>query len=163
MQPLVGSINLEKSQHRTGAEVEGAPYYGTPGNNENEAIGHAIGQNAYEVSYGVPQGRAPFLPPAAAAGGGGGGYDAPRGPGYDAPRGPGYDASGGSGYDAQRGPGYDAQRRAPYDAQRPGYDVQRPNYEVQREASYDPSRGVNYDAQSRGAAGPQGHMPTSNV
>ncbi|CAB4274634.1 unnamed protein product [Prunus armeniaca] len=162
----------------------GAPYYGTPGNNENEATGHTIGQNAYEDSYGVPQGRAPFPPPAAAAGGGGGGataagtpplvgaqpgppgrtvYDAPRGPGYDAPRGPGYDASGGSGYDAQRGPGYDAQRGAPYDAQRPGYDVQRPNYEVQRGPGYDPSRGVNYDAQSRGAAGPQGHMPTSNA
>ncbi|KAM1059097.1 hypothetical protein ACFX11_024164 [Malus domestica] len=164
----------------------GAPYYATPGNNENEATGQAIGQNAFEDSYGVQQGHAPFPPATAApvaAGVGGAaatgtpplvgaqsgppgrtGYDAPRGPGYDPSGGPAHDAQRGPAYDSQRGPAYDPQRGPAYDAQRPGYDVQRPGYEVQRVPGYDPTRGVNYDAQSRAAGGgPQGHVPTGNV
>ncbi|XP_009373710.2 LOW QUALITY PROTEIN: protein FLX-like 2 [Pyrus x bretschneideri] len=165
----------------------GAPYYGTPGNNENEATGQAMGQNAFEDSYGVQQGRVPFPPATAAcavaAGAGGAaatgtpplvgaqsgplartGYDAPRGPGYDPSGGPAHDAQRGPAYDSQRGPAYDPQRGPAYDAQRPGYDVQRPGYEVQRVPGYDPTRGVNYDTQSRAAGGgPQGHMPTGNV
>ncbi|KAM1015658.1 hypothetical protein FF1_045301 [Malus domestica] len=164
----------------------GATYYGTPGNNENEAIGQALGQNGFEDSYGVQQqGRATFPPATAAAVAGAGGaataktpplvgaqsgppgrtvYDAPRGPGYDPSGGPAHDAQRGPAYDPQRGPAYDPQRGPAYDAQRPGYDIQRSGYEVQRVPGYDPTRGVNYDAQSRAAAGgPQGHVPTGNV
>ncbi|KAM5581042.1 protein FLX-like 2 [Rosa sericea] len=177
-------LNNSGADRRTGGS-----YYGNPGTNESEASGLAAGQNAYEDSYGVPQGRVPF-PPTAAGGGqsgpggsagaatGGAAAAAPAGTspfagsqsgppgrtGYDAPRGPvGYDPSGGSAYDAQR-PGYDPQRGAVYDPQRGAvYDVHRPGYEVQRGTGYDPTRGLNYDAQSRGASGPQGHVPTSNM
>lgn len=33
----------------------GGPYGGTPGNNENEASGHPVGQNTYEDGYNVSQ------------------------------------------------------------------------------------------------------------
>lgn len=33
----------------------GGPYGGASGNNENEASGHPVGQNAYEDAYNVPQ------------------------------------------------------------------------------------------------------------
>ncbi|KAJ4961962.1 hypothetical protein NE237_021872 [Protea cynaroides] len=123
---LANTTNLER---RTAV-----PYGGTTGYKENEAaVHHPVGQNAYEDGYGVPQGRGPPGAAAAAAAppyGGGppgptaragydaarAGYDAPRGPGYDAPRGPGYDAPRGPGYDAQRGPGYEAPRVPVYDA-----------------------------------------------
>ncbi|KAL6135428.1 hypothetical protein ACLB2K_067656 [Fragaria x ananassa] len=179
----VGKLRAELLNNPGVERRTGGPYYGNPGTNESEASGLAAGQNAYEDSYGVPQGRVPFPPTASAAAGGsgpGGSAGAPTGgaaaaatagtspfagtqpghlgrAGYDAARGPvGYDASGGHvGYDAQR-PGYDPQRGPVYDAQRPGY-------EVQRVAGYDPTLGLNYDAQSRGASGPQGHVPATNM
>ncbi|XP_050381758.1 protein FLX-like 2 isoform X2 [Argentina anserina] len=174
-------VTMAKEVEKLRAELlnnSGGSFYGNPGTNESDASGLAAGQNAYEDSYGVVQGRVPFPAAGASAGSGpvntAGAAAAPAGTspfagtqagplgrtGYDAPRGHvGYDASGGHvGYDAQR-PGYDPQRGPVYDAHRPGY-------EVQRVAGYDPTRGLNYDAhaaQARGASGPQGHVPTNNM
>ncbi|XP_062106379.1 protein FLX-like 2 [Humulus lupulus] len=169
----------------------GAPYGITPGNNDNEASGHHVGQNAYEDGYGAPQGRAPppagsSAPSAAVAAGtstyGGGsayggaqsapvparpGYDASRGPGYDSAGVPAYDPQRGHGYEAQlqRGANYDGQRGSGYDAHRPGYDMQRgPVYNVQRGGpGYDTSKvGGGYDPQSRGGLASQGHITPTN-
>ncbi|XP_042502465.1 protein FLX-like 2 [Macadamia integrifolia] len=111
---LANTTNLER---RTGV-----PYGGTAGYKENEAaVHHPVGHNAYDDGYGVPQGRghpgsAAAAPPPPYGGGPPGptartGYDASRGAGYDAPRGHGYDTHRVSGYDAPRGPGYDVQPR----------------------------------------------------
>ncbi|KAJ7971171.1 Protein FLX-like [Quillaja saponaria] len=168
----------------------GGPYGGTPGNNENEASGLPVGQNAYEDGYSVAQGVGPVpltsgngtttTTIAAAVGAsapgyagvprghnydssGGSGYDAPTGPTYDPQRGPTYDVQRVATYDTLRGSVYDAQRGAIFDAQRTSYDPQRmPGYDVQRGPAYDASRG--YDAQLRGAAGPHGRVaPANNV
>ncbi|XP_043716660.1 protein FLX-like 2 [Telopea speciosissima] len=140
---LANTTNLERST--------GVPYSGTTGYKENEAaVHHPVGHNAYEDGYGAPQGRAPPGSAAAAAPP----YGGPPGPtaqgGYDACRGAGYDASRGAGYDAPRGHGYDAPRGHGYDAQ--------------RFSGYDAPRGPGYDAQPRGAGGggPQGHVASGN-
>ncbi|PON40583.1 Protein FLX-like [Parasponia andersonii] len=162
-----------------------APYGGTPGNNENEASGHPVGQNAYEDGYAATQGRA-TLPSASGAASatvaartptyvGVQSVPASARPVYDAPRGSGYDAAGASAYDPHRGHGYDAQlqRGTNYDGYRgPGYDAQRPAYDMQRGPGYDVQRGGpgydvskvvgGYDSQSRGGAAPHGHVAPKN-
>ncbi|KAI3799101.1 hypothetical protein L1987_34391 [Smallanthus sonchifolius] len=155
-------------------------YAGFTGHNDKEATGHyPVGQNTYNDTYGVPQGRGP-LP-----GGGGGaaadgaqsgpisvraGYDGyrgpgPAGPGYDTQRGPGFHKGPGvPTYDPQRGPdalAYDPQRghgAPPYNPQRghitPGYDIHRgpggPGYDLHRGPG-----GTGYDRQRGPARRPQ--------
>ncbi|KAA0039397.1 hypothetical protein IC582_020622 [Cucumis melo] len=134
----------------------GGPYGTTP-NNEIEASGNAAGQNTYEDSYGVAQGRGTL--PATAGGASNAGATAYTGPqtGSAAAR-PNFDATRGP----QRGPGYDGGRGSIYDSQRPGYDGQRgPGYNVPGLPTYDASRGVGYDPQTRGVAG--GHAAPGNT
>ncbi|XP_061362095.1 protein FLX-like 2 [Gastrolobium bilobum] len=175
---LTNTANVDRSS---------GPYGGTSGTNENEASGLPVGQNAYEDSYAVVQGRGPL--PAASGGGStttattvgaqpgpafaGTGYDDPRGPGYNTSAGPTYDVERGvtydtqrlTGYDAFRGSAYDSKRGSNFDAQRTGYDPQRgPGYDAQRGPSYDASRAAGYDPQSRGFVGPHGHtLPVNNM
>ncbi|GAV60054.1 hypothetical protein CFOL_v3_03585 [Cephalotus follicularis] len=170
---LTNSANVDR---RTGG-----PYVGMTGNNENEALGHPMGQKAYEDGYPVPQVHG-ALPASVGSGANAGAgapayvgaqsgpvaarvpsYESSRGPGYDAQRVPGYDAQRGPGYDTQRMLSYDAQRGAVYDAQRgPVYDAQRPGYDMQRGPGYDASRGTSYDAVVRGAAMLHGQVTPPN-
>ncbi|WOK98162.1 protein FLX-like 2 [Canna indica] len=119
---LTNATNLDRSggialggQFGTNA----APY------KENDASGyHPVGQNAYEDSYGAPQGRGPSGGAASYGGGAVGStsaraaYDTSIGHTYDASRGPGYDVSRGTGYDSVRGGSYDGPRGTGYEAPR---------------------------------------------
>ncbi|XP_021290681.1 protein FLX-like 2 isoform X2 [Herrania umbratica] len=155
-------------------------YGGATGNNENEASGHPVGQNAYEDGFVIHQrhGSLPSAATGANAGVGAAvyvgaqsgpaprrtGYEVPRGPAYDTSKGPGYDASRGPGYESQRGPSYDAQRGSGYDGQRGhAYDAQRGGgYETQRGSVNDASRGATYDAPARSLAVPHGQAAPQN-
>ncbi|KAB2073414.1 hypothetical protein ERO13_A07G072900v2 [Gossypium hirsutum] len=135
-------------------------YGGATGNNENDASGHPVGQNAYEDSYGIHQ-RHGALPPAATGANAGaasvyGGTQSGSGPAsmrstYEMSRGPAYDLSRVSGYESQRVPAYNAQKGPSYDGQRTHvYDAQRgAGYDTQRGPVNDPSRGATYDAATR--------------
>ncbi|XVE77430.1 hypothetical protein DITRI_Ditri13aG0061900 [Diplodiscus trichospermus] len=157
-------------------------YGGATGNNENDASGHPVGQNAYEDTYGIHQRHGP-LPSAvtgANAGTGAGvyvgaqsgsvptrtGYDS-RAPAYDISKGPGYDVSRGTGFESQRVANYDTQRGHSYDGQRThAYDAQRgAGYDTQRGSVNYASRGATYDASARrlglrhGPAAPMNNGP----
>ncbi|XWS46431.1 hypothetical protein CRYUN_Cryun14cG0066100 [Craigia yunnanensis] len=163
-------------------------YGGATGNNENDASGHHVGQNAYEDGYGIHQRHGPLPSAVTGANAGAGaavyvgaqsgpaptriGYEVYRGPAYDISKGPGYDVSRGTGYEAQRLPSYDAQRGPSYDGQRAhAYDAQRgPSYDGQRGVGYDTqrgsvneaSRGATYDAPARSLAVPHGQAAPLN-
>ncbi|KAE9590288.1 hypothetical protein Lalb_Chr21g0318031 [Lupinus albus] len=148
------------------------PYGGILGNNENEASGLPLGQNAYDHGMCTrPQSRwwqcyyncgwNSTVPASVSTG-------------YNAPRAPVYDASSGSSYDAQRSTSYDVVIGSAYNAHRVAifYAHRTTGYNPPKSRSgsdphkggqgYDASRAVNYDAQSRGAAGPHGHAPPVN-
>ncbi|CAK9134041.1 unnamed protein product [Ilex paraguariensis] len=151
---LANSTNLDRT---------GGPCGDTYDN--DDATGHyPVGQNAYDNSYGLSQGRDPLPGGGSGAGAGGGphvrarsgvspamaGYDAqrvPSVPGYDVSRAPGNNAQRGPRYNAQMGPSHDMQRGSSYDPQKlPGYDGQRrPVYDAQRGSGYEAQRGPAYD------------------
>ncbi|KAI4352295.1 hypothetical protein L6164_006562 [Bauhinia variegata] len=160
----VEKLRAELTNNPNADRRSGGPYGGTPGNIENEASGHPVGQNSYEDGYGHAQGRGPLpggAPTTATAAGAPPHLGAQTGPasarpGYDPHTGPAYDALRMTGYDTVRGYAYDSQRGAIFDAQRTGYEPQIGG------PGYDPPRGPGYDPQARGAGGPHGHFPPVN-
>ncbi|KAK9016085.1 hypothetical protein V6N11_007168 [Hibiscus sabdariffa] len=151
-------MNTTNVDSRTANAV--GQYGGATGNNENGASGHPVGQNAYEVGYGIHKGP---LPSAATGAGEGAavyvgaqsgptptrtGYEMSRGASYDIARATGYDASRGSGYEPHRVPSYDAQRGLSYDGQRGANDA---------------SRNPAFDARARSLALPHGQAAAPNI
>lgn len=155
-------------------------YGGTTGNNENDASGHPVGQNAYEDGYGIHQRHGPLPSAVTGANAGAGaavyagaqsgpaptrtGYEVSRGPAYDISKGPSYDVSRATGYESQRVPSYDAQRGPSYDGQRAhAFDAQRgAGYDTQRGSINDASMAATYDAQARSLAVPHGQGALPN-
>ncbi|XVF20520.1 hypothetical protein REPUB_Repub12eG0007600 [Reevesia pubescens] len=155
-------------------------YGGASGNNENDASGYPVGQNAYEDNYGIHQRHGPLPSTVTGANVGAStavyvgaqsgaaptrtGYEGSRGPAYDITKGPGYDVSRGTGYEPQRVSGYDAQRGPSYDGQRAhAYDAQRgAGYDTQRGSVNDASRGATYDAPARSLAMQHGQAAPPN-
>ncbi|XP_038996367.1 protein FLX-like 2 isoform X2 [Hibiscus syriacus] len=148
-------------------------YGSAAGNNENDAYGHPVGQNAYEDGYGIDQ-RHGSLPPAAMganvgasyvyAGSQSGSGPAPTRPGYEMSRGRANDFSRTTDYESQRVPVYDVQKGPGYDGQRAHvYDQQKEaGYDTQRSSVNDPSSGATYDAAARSFAVPRGQGAPQN-
>ncbi|KAI3794032.1 hypothetical protein L1987_36657 [Smallanthus sonchifolius] len=172
---MASEVEKLRAELRKQAEIDkrmAGSYGGFTGHNDKEATGHyPVGQNTYNDTYGVPQGRGPLPDGNTAVGAQSGpisvraSYDAYKGPG---PAGPGYDMQRRSGF--HKGPGvptYDPQRGSDalaYDSQRgpgaPPYDPQRGHitagYDTHRGPGYDSYRGpggTGYDRQ-RGPGGP---------